>query len=133
MQKLYDVQTAMTDAGFETSTLFTAYDGYQSEELENKLAGFKGEDFFAYYQYTGGAVAEQAYNQICYSINPEMEPQQWDELSQSLPNDVEKFTLTRNHTTHYVLWWKNTIVYACAPEDSQEITSLLVDLHYMQE
>lgn len=133
MQKLYDVQTAMTDAGFKTSTLFTAYDGYQSEELENKLAGFKGEDFFAYYQYTGGAVAEQVYNQICYHINPEMEPQQWDELSQSLPNDVEKFTLTRNHTTHYVLWWKNTVVYACAPEDSQEITSLLADLHYIQE
>ena len=133
MQKLYDVQMTMTDAGFETSSLFTTYGGYQWEELENKLSGFKGDNSFEYYQYTGGAVAEQVYNQICYNINPEMESQQWNELSQSLPNDVEMFTLTRNHTNYYVLWWKNTVVYAYAPEGSEEITNLLAELHYIEK
>lgn len=50
-----------------------------------------------------------------------------------VPPQWRRCTLTRDGVTYDVLYWGNTVVYAYAPEGSEEITDLLVELHYIQE
>lgn len=66
------------------------------------------------------------------SSDPEVTSQQREEWSQSLPYGGERCTLTRDGVTYDVLYWGNTVVYAYAPEGSEEITDLLVELHYIR-
>lgn len=40
--------------------------------------------------------------------------------------------LIQDGVTYYVLYWGNTVVYAHAPEGSEEITDLLVKLRYIE-
>lgn len=129
----YDVHTAVTEAGFETANIPTTYWRYEEQKLGNVVSGIKGEAAFEFYEYSDDETVNLVYNQICYDIYPEMEPQRWGEESKSLPNGGEMFTLNRDQVTYYVLYWGNTVVYAHAPEGSEEITSLLADLHYIQE
>ena len=104
----YDVHEAVSDAGFETANIPTTYWRYEDETVD------------------------LVYNQICSDIAPEMTAQPREEWSQSLPNGGERCTLTRDGVTYEVLYWGNTVVYAYAPEGSEEITDLLVELNYIR-
>lgn len=129
----YDVHTAVTEAGFETANIPTTYWMYEEQKLGNVVSGIKGEAAFEYYEYSDDETVDLVYNQICYDIDPEVTDQKREEWSQALPNGGERFTLTQDGVTYDVLYWGNTVVYAHAPEGSEEITDLLVDLHYIQE
>ena len=129
----YDVHEAVSDAGFETANIPTTYWRYEEQKLGNVVSGLKDGAGFEYYEYYDDETVDLVYNQICSDIAPEMTAQPREEWSQSLPNGGEEFTLTREGVTYYVLYWGNTVVYAYAPEGSEEITDLLVELHYIQE
>lgn len=129
----YDVHTAVTEAGFETANIPTTYWRYEEQKLGNVVSGLKDGAGFEYYEYYDDETVDLVYNQICSDIAPEMTAQPREEWSQSLPNGGERCTLTRDGVTYDVLYWGNTVVYAYAPEGSEEITDLLVELHYIQE
>lgn len=129
----YDVHEAVSDAGFETANIPTTYWRYEEQKLGNVVSGLKDEAGFEYYEYSDDETVDLVYNQICSDIAPEVTAQPREEWSQALSHGGEEFTLTRDGVTYYVLYWGNTVVYAHAPEGSQEITDLLVELHYIQE
>lgn len=128
----YDVHEAVSDAGFETANIPTTYWRYEEQKLGNVVSGLKDGAGFEYYEYYDDETVDLVYNQICSDIAPEMTAQPREEWSQSLPNGGEEFTLTRDGVTYYVLYWGNTVVYAYAPEGSEEITDLLVELNYIR-
>lgn len=129
----YDVHEAVSDAGFETANIPTTYWRYEEQKLGNVVSGLKDGAGFEYYEYYDDETVDLVYNQICSDIAPEMTAQPREEWSQSLPNGGERCTLTRDGVTYDVLYWGNTVVYAYAPEGSEESTDLLVELHYIQE
>ena len=71
------------------------------------------------------------YNQICSDISPLLTSLAREEWSKPLAYGGEKFLLIQDGVTYYVLYWGNTVVYAHAPEGSEEITDLLVKLRYI--
>ena len=129
----YDVHEVVYEAGFETANIPTTYWRYEEQKLGNVVSGLKDGAGFEYYEYYDDETVDLVYNQICSDIAPEMTAQPREEWSQSLPNGGERCTLTRDGVTYEVLYWGNTVVYAYAPEGSEEITDLLVELHYIQE
>lgn len=129
----YDVHEAVSDAGFETANIPTTYWMYEEKKLGNVVSGLKDGAGFEYYEYYDDETVDLVYNQICSDIAPEMTAQPREEWSQSLSHGGEKFTLTRDGMTYYVLYWGNTAVYAYAPEGREEITNLLEELHYIPE
>lgn len=128
----YDVHEAVSDAGFETANIPTTYWMYEEKKLGNVVSGLKDGAGFEYYEYYDDETVDLVYNQICSDIAPEMTAQPREEWSQSLPNGGERCTLTRDGVTYEVLYWGNTVVYAYAPEGSEEITDLLVELNYIR-
>lgn len=128
----YDVHEAVSDAGFETANIPTTYWRYEEQKLGNVVSGLKDGAGFEYYEYYDDETVDLVYNQICSDIAPEMTAQPREEWSQSLPNGGERCTLTRDGVTYDVLYWGNTVVYAHAPEGSEEITDLLVKLRYIE-
>lgn len=128
----YDVHEAVSDAGFETANIPTTYWRYEEQKLGNVVSGLKDGAGFEYYEYYDDETVDLVYNQICSDIAPEMTAQPREEWSQSLPNGGERCTLTRDGVTYEVLYWGNTVVYAYAPEGSEEITDLLVELNYIR-
>ena len=128
----YDVHEAVSDAGFETANIPTTYWRYEEQKLGNVVSGLKDGAGFEYYEYYDDETVDLVYNQICSDIAPEMTAQPREEWSQSLPNGGERCTLTRDGVTYEVLYWGNTVVYAHAPEGSEEITDLLVKLRYIE-
>lgn len=128
----YDVHEAVSDAGFETANIPTTYWRYEEQKLGNVVSGLKDGAGFEYYEYYDDETVDLVYNQICSDIAPEMTAQPREEWSQSLPNGGERCTLTRDGVTYEVLYWGNTVVYAYAPEGSEEITDLLVKLRYIE-
>lgn len=128
----YDVHEVVYEAGFETANIPTTYWRYEEQKLGNVVSGLKDGAGFEYYEYYDDETVDLVYNQICSDIAPEMTAQPREEWSQSLPNGGEEFTLTRDGVTYYVLYWGNTVVYAHAPEGSEEITDLLVELRYIE-
>ena len=128
----YDVHEAVSDAGFETANIPTTYWMYEEKKLGNVVSGLKDGAGFEYYEYYDDETVDLVYNQICSDIAPEMTAQPREEWSQSLPNGGERCTLTRDGVTYDVLYWGNTVVYAYAPEGSEEITDLLVKLRYIE-
>ena len=128
----YDVREAVSDAGFETANIPTTYWMYEEKKLGNVVSGLKDGAGFEYYEYYDDETVDLVYNQICSDIAPEMTAQPREEWSQSLPNGGERCTLTRDGVTYEVLYWGNTVVYAYAPEGSEEITDLLVELNYIR-
>lgn len=128
----YDVHEAVSDAGFETANIPTTYWMYEEKKLGNVVSGLKDGAGFEYYEYYDDETVDLVYNQICSDIAPEMTDQPREEWSQSLPDGGERCTLTRDGVTYDVLYWGNTVVYAYAPEGSEEITDLLVELNYIR-
>lgn len=128
----YDVHTVVTEAGFETANIPTTYWMYEEKKLGNVVSGLKDGAGFEYYEYYDDETVDLVYNQICSDIAPEMTDQPREEWSQSLPDGGERCTLTRDGVTYDVLYWGNTVVYAHAPEGSEEITDLLVKLRYIE-
>lgn len=128
----YDVHEAVSDAGFETANIPTTYWMYEEKKLGNVVSGLKDGAGFEYYEYYDDETVDLVYNQICSDIAPEMTAQPREEWSQSLPNGGDRCTLTRDGVTYEVLYWGNTVVYAYAPEGSEEITDLLVELNYIR-
>ena len=128
----YDVHEVVYEAGFETANIPTTYWRYEEQKLGNVVSGLKDGAGFEYYEYYDDETVDLVYNQICSDIAPEMTAQPREEWSQSLPNGGERCTLTRDGVTYDVLYWGNTVVYAYAPEGSEEITDLLVELNYIR-
>ena len=128
----YDVHEVVYEAGFETANIPTTYWRYEEQKLGNVVSGLKDGAGFEYYEYYDDETVDLVYNQICSDIAPEMTAQPREEWSQSLPNGGERCTLTRDGVTYEVLYWGNTVVYAYAPEGSEEITDLLVELNYIR-
>lgn len=128
----YDVHTAVTEAGFETANIPTTYWRYEENKLGNVVSGIKGEAAFEFYEYSDDETVDLVYNQICSDIAPNVTAQPREEWSQSLSNGGERFTITQDGVTRYVLCWGNTVVYAYAPEGSEEITDLLLELNYIR-
>ena len=128
----YDVHEVVYEAGFETANIPTTYWRYEEQKLGNVVSGLKDGAGFEYYEYYDDETVDLVYNQICSDIAPEMTAQPREEWSQSLPNGGERCTLTRDGVTYEVLYWGNTVVYAYAPEGSEEITDLLVKLRYIE-
>ena len=128
----HDVHTVVYKAGFETANIPTTYWMYEEKKLGNVVSGLKDGAGFEYYEYYDDETVDLVYNQICSDIAPEMTDQPREEWSQSLPDGGERCTLTRDGVTYDVLYWGNTVVYAHAPEGSEEITDLLVKLRYIE-
>ena len=129
----YDVHEVVYEAGFETANIPTTYWRYEEQKLGNVVSGLKDGAGFEYYEYYDDETVDLVYNQICSDIAPEMTAQPREEWSQSLPNGGERCTLTRDGVTYEVLYWGNTVVYAYAPEGSDEISDLLAELHYIEK
>ena len=127
----HDVHTVVTEAGFETANIPTTYWMYDEKKLQNVVSGLKGEAAFEFYEYTDDETVDLVYNQICSDISPLLTSLAREEWSKPLAYGGEKFLLIQDGVTYYVLYWGNTVVYAHAPEGSEEITDLLVKLRYI--
>ena len=128
----HDVHTVVTEAGFETANIPTTYWMYDEKKLQNVVSGLKGEAAFEFYEYTDDETVDLVYNQICSDISPLLTSLAREEWSKPLAYGGEKFMLIQDGVTYYVLYWGNTVVYAHAPEGSEEITDLLVKLRYIE-
>ena len=128
----HDVHTVVTEAGFETANIPTTYWMYDEKKLQNVVSGLKGEAAFEFYEYTDDETVDLVYNQICSDISPLLTSLAREEWSKPLAYGGEKFLLIQDGVTYYVLYWGNTVVYAHAPEGSEEITDLLVKLRYIE-
>lgn len=128
----YDVHEAVSDAGFETANIPTTYWMYEEKKLGNVVSGLKDGAGFEYYEYYDDETVDLVYNQICSDISPLLTSLAREEWSKPLAYGGEKFMLIQDGVTYYVLCWGNTVVYAHAPEGSEEITDLLVKLRYIE-
>lgn len=127
-----DVDTMLYAMGFDTEDVSTSYWMYEESKLEQQVAGTTRDERFEFYVYSDDDGSLGAYNAICYDLTRDLEPDQRDAYEEPLPFGGEGFTYTKDGMTYYVLYWGNTVVYAHAPEGSEEITDLLVKLRYIE-
>lgn len=126
-----DVYPVLEQHGFETVDIPTTFWEYDEEKLMYVCAGVKGETKFEFYEYTDGETTDLVYNQITYTLAPDLEPQKRDAYEVELPEGNRLFTIRINGEYHLALYCDNTVVYAYSPNSLQEINDILLELGYL--
>ena len=127
----HNVNTVLSERGFETANIPTTYWEYDENKLSNVCAGVKGDTKFEFYEYSDGETTDLVYHQIVYDIAPDMEPDEWERHETILPDRIKMFTVVIDGVYHCVLYQNNTAVYAYSSESLDEINEILFDIGYL--
>lgn len=123
-----EVSAVLHDRDFETQDVPVTYWEIDENKLMYICAGVKNGSKFEYYEYTDNQTTDLVYNQISYSILPELEPSEREMHETLLPSGNKMFTAESEDMYHLVMYQGNIVIYAYSPDSLDEIKDILVQL-----
>lgn len=127
-----DLTTLLNEKGYETANIPTTYWEIDENKLLHVAAGVKGDSKFEFYGYSDDETVDFVYNQIMYSISPELEPSERESYETYLPDGNRMFTIVMDDVYYLVMYRNDTVIYAYSPESLDEINEILMRIGYLK-
>lgn len=127
-----DVDAVLKEKGYETYEIPVTYWELDENKLMYVCAGIKGDSKFEYYEYSDGETTDLVYNQISYSVSPDIEPSEQEKHETELPGGNKMFTTVVDGVYHLVMYQEDTVIYAYSPDSLDEINDILMQIGYLK-